>query len=60
MHKPGTRIQMTKGYKGVNGVITEKTDSKFEFYIIKLDNGIQIIAGPSAFITQENFRDDKI
>ncbi len=60
MHKPGTRIQMAKGYKGVNGVITEKTDSKFEFYIIKLDNGIQIIAGPSAFITQGNSRDDKI
>ncbi len=59
MHKPETRIEMTKGYKGVKGVITEKTDSKFEFYIIKLDNGIQTVAGPSAFITPENSKDHK-
>jgi hypothetical protein len=40
---------MTKGYRGVPGVITEKPDSLFEFYVIRLENGINIIAGPSAF-----------
>ena len=50
MLEPGTRIEMTKGYKGVRGVIVERTDSLFEFYVIGLDNGINIIAGPSAFI----------
>ena len=49
MPKPGTRILMTKGYKGVKGIIVEMTDSPFEFYVVKLDNGINIIAGPSAF-----------
>jgi hypothetical protein len=47
---PGTRVEMTKGYKGVKGVITERTDSRFEFYVVKLDNGIHMIAGPSAFV----------
>ena len=50
MLESGTRIIMTKGYKGVKGVITGVTDSEFEFYIIKLDNGIHIIVGPSAFL----------
>ncbi|MFH1124072.1 MAG: hypothetical protein V1758_10500 [Pseudomonadota bacterium] len=45
----GTRIRMTKGYRGIEGVITEKTNSKFEFYIIALDNCINLVAGPSAF-----------
>ena len=53
MLKPGTEIVMTKGYKGVKGVITERTDSRFEFYIVKLDNGINIVVGPSAFIKKE-------
>jgi hypothetical protein len=52
MHKLEKRIEMTKGYKGVGGVIQEKTDSPFELYIISLDNGIRVAAGPSAF-TQE-------
>lgn len=49
MLEPETRIEMTKGYKGVKGVITETTDSEYEFYVVRLDNGIHIIAGPSAF-----------
>ena len=47
------RIEMTKGYKGVGGVIQEKTDSAFELYIISLDNGIRVAAGPSAFTRKE-------
>lgn len=53
MLKPGTKIIMTKGYKGVKGMIVERTDSRFEFYIVKLDNGINIVVGPSAFIKEE-------
>jgi hypothetical protein len=49
MLKPGTKVKMTKGYKDIIGVIIEKLESQFEFYLIILDNGIQIIAGPSAF-----------
>ncbi len=50
MFEPGTRIEMTKGYKGVEGIITDTTESSYEFYVISLDNGIHIIAGPSAFV----------
>lgn len=53
MFKPGTRVQMTKGYRGVKGVITELTDSSYEFYLVKLDNGINIVAGPSAFTVEQ-------
>ena len=53
MLKSGTPIEMTKGYKGVRGVILKGTRSEFEFYVLKLDNGIQLIAGPSAFICLE-------
>ena len=54
MLKPGTKIVMTKGYKGVRGVIAERTDSRFEFYIIKLDNGINLVVGPSAFTREKD------
>ena len=54
MLKPGTRVEMTKGYRGVRGVITGLTDSAYEFYLIKLDNGINIIAGPSAFSVEKD------
>ena len=54
MLEPGTKIVMTKGYKGVKGVIAERTDSRFEFYIIKLDNGIHIVVGPSAFVREKD------
>ncbi len=53
MQELGARIEMTKGYKGVGGVIQENTDSPFELYIISLDNGIRVAAGPSAFTQQE-------
>ena len=53
MIEPGTRIEMMKGYRGVKGIIIEKTASPFEFYVAKLDNGIHIVVGPSAFVTEE-------
>jgi hypothetical protein len=49
----GTRIEMTKGYKGVKGVIVERTRSPYEFYILSLENGIQLVAGPTAFVPLE-------
>ena len=49
----GTRITMTKGYKGSRGVITGKTESPFEFYLVELENGIRIVVGPSAFEPDE-------
>lgn len=49
MLEPGTRVEMTKGYKGVRGRITEATDSPYEFYVIKLENEINMVAGPNAF-----------
>lgn len=49
----GTSIEMTKGYKGAKGVVVDKTESRFEFYMLKLDNGLNLVAGPSAFITLE-------
>jgi hypothetical protein len=50
MLKPGTRVKLTKGYKDVAGVISQKTDSPYEIYVVDLDNGISIVIGPSAFI----------
>ncbi|MEW6665480.1 MAG: hypothetical protein AB1512_09685 [Thermodesulfobacteriota bacterium] len=49
MHKPGTRILMTKGYKGVKGTIRGRLESRLEFYIVELENGIHIVVGPSGF-----------
>jgi hypothetical protein len=49
----GTRILMTKGYKGVKGTILEKTDSRLAFYVVRLDNGIHLVAGPSSFTMEE-------
>jgi len=43
---------MTKGYRDIPGRIIEKLESRLEFYLIRLDNGIQIIAGPSAFVIE--------
>jgi len=53
MFTPGTLVKMTKGYRGIEGVVTEKTKSRFDLYILKLDNGLNLIAGPSAFIPLE-------
>ena len=46
----GTRVKMTKGYRGAEGAITFKTDSTLELYVISLDNGLRIVAGPSAYV----------
>ena len=50
MFNPGTLIKMTKGYKETEGVVTERTESRFELYILNLNNGLNVVAGPSAFI----------
>ena len=49
MLKTGTQIEMTKSYRGIKGVIFERTKSRFELYILKLDNGLSLVAGLSAF-----------
>jgi len=49
MFREGTRVRMTKGYRGVEGTIVLKTDSKLELYVIALDSGLKIVAGPTAF-----------
>ncbi len=49
MLNEGTRIKMTKGYRGAEGTIALKTESEFELYIISLDGGLRIVAGPSSF-----------
>ena len=56
MHKPGTRVEMTKGYKGIKGVIIEFSDSSYEFYLVRLENGINIVVGPSAFIIEDHLQ----
>ena len=53
MPDSATRIEMAKGYRGVRGTILARTDSKYEFFIIELDNGIRLVAGPSAFLVDE-------
>ena len=60
MFKPGTLIKMTKGYRGTEGVVIEKTESRFELYILKLDNGLNLIAGPSAFIPLKKEGEQKV
>jgi len=50
----GTRVRLTKGYRGEKGTVIEKIDSLFEFYVIKLDQEINIVVGPSAFVTDED------
>ena len=56
MYKAGTSIEMTKCYKGTKGIIIDKTQSRFELYTLKLNNGLNLIAGPSAFIALEKER----
>jgi hypothetical protein len=50
MLSPGTAVEMTKGYRGTRGVIERRTESAFEFYVLKLDNDIHLVAGPTAFL----------
>lgn len=56
MYKQRDRVQMTKGYKGISGVIDQKTDSPFEMYVLTLDTGVKIVAGPSAFVREETLK----
>lgn len=49
MLPPGTPIEMTKGYKGVKGLVLERTGSRFELYVLRLENGLHLVAGPTAF-----------
>jgi hypothetical protein len=60
MFTPGTLVKMTKGYREIEGVVTEKTESRFELYILKLDNGLNLIAGPSAFIPLEKKEEQRV
>ena len=53
MYLEGTRVRMTKGYRGSMGVITGRSDSHFGFYIVELENGIRIVVGTSAFTVSE-------
>ena len=50
----GTKVEMTKGYRGVKGTIEGITDSLYEFYVITLDNGINIVGGPASFVVEED------
>ncbi|RJR33777.1 MAG: hypothetical protein C4576_27750 [Desulfobacteraceae bacterium] len=49
MHEEGTRVRMTKGYRGAEGIITGRSRSRFGFYVVELENGIRIVVGSSAF-----------
>jgi hypothetical protein len=40
---------MTKGYRGLRGEILEKTESSYDLYVVELENGIRLVAGPNAF-----------
>lgn len=52
MLTPGTKVIMTKGYKGTKGVILYRTDSRLEIYVIDLVTGMKVAAGPSAFAVE--------
>lgn len=49
MHEEGTKVRMTKGYRGAEGVIIGRSESSFGFYVVELENGIRIVVGSSAF-----------
>ncbi|MBW1924022.1 MAG: hypothetical protein JRF59_15560 [Deltaproteobacteria bacterium] len=40
---------MTKGYAGIKGEILDRLESRFEFYVVRLENGIHLVAGPASF-----------
>ena len=45
---------MTKGYSGVKGEIMEPVKSRLEFYLVRLENGLHPVVGPSAFRVAED------
>ncbi len=49
MYKEGTKVRMTKGYRGARGVIIGKSASLYGFYVVELENGLRIVVGSSAF-----------
>ena len=53
MYPDGTRVRMTKGYRGSMGVIIGRSKSPFGFYVVELENGIRIVVGDSAFTVPE-------
>jgi hypothetical protein len=53
LYAEGTRVRMTKGYRGSMGVIIGRSESPFGFYVVELENGIRIVAGASAFTVLE-------
>jgi hypothetical protein len=44
---------MTRGYRGTTGVVAYPTDSRFNLYVIVLNTGMKIVAGPSAFAVKK-------
>jgi hypothetical protein len=54
MYPEGTTVRMTKGYRGASGVIAEKIESPFGFYIVELQSGIRVVAGATAFVVSED------
>lgn len=53
MLESGTPIVMTKGYSGAKGEILEPVKSPLEFYVVRLENGMHPVVGPSAFRVSE-------
>lgn len=49
MLQPGTAIEMTTGYRGVKAEILERTQSRFDFFVLMLENRIHLVAGSMAF-----------
>jgi len=58
MLEPGTTVKMTKGYKGLRGEILEKTSSSYDLYVVKLENGIHLVAGPGAFVPRKGEKEE--
>ncbi len=57
MLEKGTSVSMTKGYNGVKGEIIDRVDSSLEFYVVRLENGMHPVVGPSAFTVIPKKRD---
>jgi hypothetical protein len=49
MYEEGTKVRMTKGYRGARGVVIDRSVSPLGFYVVELENGIRIVVGSSAF-----------
>ena len=58
MFEKGTTVKMTKGYRGLRGEILEKTGSSYDLYVVKLENGIHLVTGPSAFVPKQGKKEE--